>query len=37
MLEEIIKEVLPTINIQIQSSIPLNIRKKTIKDELAHY
>lgn len=30
-IDEILKEVMPTINIQIQSDIPTNIRKKTSK------
>ncbi len=34
-IEEIIKQVLPSINIQIQSDISLGVKKKTIKNEVS--
>ena len=32
-IDEMIKEILPTINIKIESTVPMNIRKKTIDPE----
>ena len=33
-IDDMIKEILPTINIKIHSDVPVNLRKKTMKDEL---
>lgn len=33
-IDDMVKEILPTINIKIQSDVPINLRKKTVKDEV---